>query len=100
MSGFTGLVGPNEGPPGPHTVIEDTGTPFDGQPCDCHELTGDGVDDLSMKFNTDEVVAALMLDSFNEHCFFLIDRLGNFSHELLLWMSSEFCTDDVRNRLV
>ena len=55
-------VGPNEGPPGPHTVVEDTGTPFDGELCDCHNLTGDGVNDLSMKFNTDEVVAALMLD--------------------------------------
>ena len=41
-----------------------------------------------------------MLDPFDESCFLLIDRIGNFSEELLQWMASEFCTDDVRNRLV
>ncbi len=32
--------------------------------------------------------------------FFIIDRLGNFSQELLLWMASRYCTDAVRERLV
>jgi hypothetical protein len=56
-------VGPNEGPPGPRTVIEDVATPFAGELCDCHELEGDGFDDLSLKFKTQEVVAALGLDA-------------------------------------
>ncbi|MHC4219435.1 MAG: hypothetical protein ACYSU7_13395, partial [Planctomycetota bacterium] len=58
-----GFVAPLEGPPGPHTVIADTGTPFPGTPCDCHDVSGDGIDDLSLKFRTPEVVAALGLDS-------------------------------------
>jgi streptogramin lyase len=57
-----GSVSPHEGPPGPHSVFEDVATPFGGQPCDCHELTGDGIVDLSMKFKTQEVVEALELD--------------------------------------
>lgn len=31
---------------------------------------------------------------------FIFDRLGNFSFELLQWIASEYCTDDVRERLV
>jgi hypothetical protein len=54
-------VAPNEGPPGPHSVFADVATPFEGVPCDCHELIGDGLDDLSMKFRTQAVVAALQL---------------------------------------
>jgi hypothetical protein len=42
--------------------IEDTASPFSGPSCDCHELTGDGRPDLSMKFKTDDVVAALQLE--------------------------------------
>lgn len=62
--GVGGSVAPNEGPPGPHSVFEDVATPFDGELCDCHELQGDGILDLSMKFRTDDVVAALELDDF------------------------------------
>jgi hypothetical protein len=57
-----GFVRPVEGPPGPHTVIADIGTPFPGTPCDCHDLSGDGIDDLSLKFRTQEVVEALGLE--------------------------------------
>jgi hypothetical protein len=60
--GIGGEVAPHEGPPGPHTVLDDVATPFEGQECDCHELTGDGIDDLSMTFKTDEVVAILELN--------------------------------------
>ena len=60
--GVGGSVASHEGPPGPHSEFEDVATPFDGQPCDCHELGGDGVTDLSMKFKTDDVVAALQLN--------------------------------------
>jgi hypothetical protein len=42
----------------------------------------------------------LMTDPFEQPCIIIIDRLGNFSEELLLWMSSRFCTDAVRKRLV
>ncbi len=42
----------------------------------------------------------LIVDPFDPACFIIIDRLGNFSEELLLWMSSRFCTDDARRRLV
>jgi hypothetical protein len=59
--GVGGAVAPNEGPPGPHSVFADVATPFEGVPCECHDLTGDGLDDLSMKFGTQTVVAALQL---------------------------------------
>ncbi len=60
--GVGGSVAPNEGPPGPHSEFEDVATPFDGELCDCHDLDGDGITDLSMRFRTDDVVAALELD--------------------------------------
>ena len=60
--GVGGSVAPNEGPPGPHSVFEDVATPFDGKGCECHDLGGDGIDDLSMKFKTRDLVDALELD--------------------------------------
>ena len=60
--GVGGSVAPNEGPPGPHSVFEDVATPFDGEGCECHDLGGDGIDDLSMKFKTRDLVDALELD--------------------------------------
>jgi hypothetical protein len=57
-----GSVAPHEGPPGPHTVMEDVATPFPGELCDCHELTGDGIMDLSLKFKSGDLVEALELD--------------------------------------
>jgi hypothetical protein len=60
--GIGGAVAPNEGPPGPHTVTDDVGTPFSGVTCDCHELTGDGTLDLNMHFRTQDVVDELELD--------------------------------------
>ena len=60
--GVGSSVVPNEGPPGPHSVLEDVATPFDGELCNCHDLEGDGITDLSMKFRTDDVVAALLLN--------------------------------------
>ena len=62
VDGVGGQAAPNEGPPGPHTEMDDVGTPFaGGVTCDCHELLGDGVMDLMMHFRTDDVVADLML---------------------------------------
>ena len=40
---------------------EDVATPFVGDPGDGHDLTGDGVTDLTLKFGTREVVSALGL---------------------------------------
>ena len=62
VDGIGGEVAPHEGPPGPHSVYEDMGTPFDGETCDCHDAAGDGILDLSMKFKTDDVVADLLLN--------------------------------------
>jgi len=43
----------------------------------------------------------LLSDPSDRGCAIIIDRLGNLSEELLLWMASkDFCTDDVRDRLV
>lgn len=58
-----GSVAPHEGPPGPHSTFEDMATPLVGAPCECHDLGGDGVEDLLLKFETDELVAALELDA-------------------------------------
>ncbi len=60
--GVGGEVAPLEGPPGPHSVFEDVATPFEGEPCDCHDLGADGYLDLSMKFSSPDVVAVLELD--------------------------------------
>ncbi|UCG34109.1 MAG: hypothetical protein JSU68_05625 [Phycisphaerales bacterium] len=60
--GVGGEVAPHEGPQGPHSVYEDVATPFDGEPCACHEAEGDDILDLSMKFQTEDVVAVLELD--------------------------------------
>ena len=58
--GLGGSVAPHEGPPGPHSTFGDTATPFEGDPqCDCHELEGDGIQDLNMKFKTQLVVDEL-----------------------------------------
>ena len=60
--GVAGRVTPLEGPHGPHSIIEDVGTIFEGDLCDCHDLRGDGFDDLSMKFSKSKVVEILELN--------------------------------------
>ncbi|UCD29721.1 MAG: hypothetical protein JSV03_04350 [Planctomycetota bacterium] len=42
--------------------IEDVGTPFDGEECECHELEGDDIDDLVLHFSKREVMLALGLN--------------------------------------
>jgi hypothetical protein len=44
--------------------IEDVATPFNGVECDCHELNGDGYLDLTLKFDTQELVDVLGLDAY------------------------------------
>ncbi len=63
--GVGGSVAPMEGLPGPHSVFEDVGTPFEGQACDCHAADGDGIVDLSMKFSIPDVVTSLQLHDLN-----------------------------------
>jgi hypothetical protein len=50
----------------PYTAnYDDVATPFDGEPCDCHEMGGDGIMDLTLKFRTPDVVSALQLDGMS-----------------------------------
>ena len=75
--GIGGSTVPHEGPPGPHTVIGDDATPFDGVLCDCHELDGDGIDDLKMKFKTVDLVAALEMDDLDPGALVKLDLRGS-----------------------
>ena len=40
---------------------EDVATPFTGELCDCHDLDGDGILDLTLKFDTQDLVEKLDL---------------------------------------
>lgn len=44
--------------------IEDVATPFEGELCECHDLNGDGYLDLSLKFDTQELVITLDLEAY------------------------------------
>jgi hypothetical protein len=57
--GVGGGVPPTSSPP---IVLEDVTAPFAGEPCECDESVPDGIMDLSMKFNSDDLVEALELD--------------------------------------
>ena len=48
-------------------AFEDAATVFDGELCDCHELGGDGVLDLSIKFPSSLVTSELQLDEFSKN---------------------------------
>ena len=63
VDGEGGEAAPNEGPPGPSSTTADVATPFGGDTCDCHDLGGDGIDDLSLKFRTSDLVDALDLNN-------------------------------------
>ncbi|MHC4797436.1 MAG: hypothetical protein ACYTF1_12405 [Planctomycetota bacterium] len=41
--------------------IDDVGTPFEGEECNCHTVGADGYDDLVIHFSRQEVIAALGL---------------------------------------
>lgn len=42
----------------------------------------------------------LLLDHRDPAAFFIIDRLENLSFELLLWFTSKYCTEQVRERVI
>ena len=57
-------------------AFEDVATVFDGDLCDCHELGGDGVVDLSIKFPSLLVTSVLQLDEFSKNDLVLLDVTG------------------------
>ncbi|MCK4791977.1 MAG: hypothetical protein KAV87_50055 [Desulfobacteraceae bacterium] len=59
---------------------EDVATPFEGELCDCHDLNGDGHVDLTLKFDIQEVVDVLGLDSFPDETI-PITLIGNLMSE-------------------
>lgn len=63
MGGSIGSVAPHEGPPGPHSTYGDEATPYTGPEGGCSEDDGDGIEDLNMKFKTQELVSGLQMDS-------------------------------------
>jgi hypothetical protein len=57
-----GSLPPNEGPPGPHSMVKDIATAFEpAAACECDHLGADGIPDLSLKFRTDALVEELEL---------------------------------------
>ncbi|MHC4066233.1 MAG: hypothetical protein ACYSUI_17290 [Planctomycetota bacterium] len=79
VDGIGGQATPMEGPPGPRTRLDDLATPFEGEPCDCHQAEGDGVDDLSMKFSVPELVTVLELDELPTATAVELIAMGNLS---------------------
>lgn len=61
-------------------AYEDVATPFEGQLCDCHDLDGDGYLDLTLKFNTQELVETLSLEGEVGNTITLILK-GNLKEE-------------------
>ncbi|MHC4695518.1 MAG: right-handed parallel beta-helix repeat-containing protein [Planctomycetota bacterium] len=59
--GVGGEVTPITRPPGLGPKVRDVATPFNGEPCDCHKLRRDGVDDLLLRFAAAEMVESLEL---------------------------------------
>lgn len=39
-------------------------------------------------------------DPYDRSCYFVIDRIGNLSYETLLWLTSEFCPENLKERVV
>ena len=57
-------------------AFEDAATVFDGELCDCHELGGDGVVELSIKFPSPLVTSVLQLDEFSKNALVQLDVTG------------------------
>jgi hypothetical protein len=54
-------VEPLNGPRAPRLLIKDVGARVESGGCECGVIEGDGIDDLSMKFSTPDLVAAFEL---------------------------------------
>ncbi len=61
--GVGGIVTPTTRNRRARVSTEDVATPLDDDPCACHELGGDGIDDLLLKFSTPALAIALELAS-------------------------------------
>src|ERR1041385_6161342 len=46
------------------------------------------------------MVIGLLLNPYYRPCIVIVDRLGGLSFDLLLWMSSPFCPEHLRRRLI
>lgn len=77
--GMGGSISPHEGPSGPHSTFADAATPFDGVPCDCHELDGDGTPDLVLHFRSENVTLALELDQLTDGALVELVLSGNLA---------------------
>ena len=74
--GVGGSVAPVNDTPGPKVVVDDVATPFDGELCDCHEMMGDGIMDVSMKFETMAVVDAFGLGDMPDNALIELTLTG------------------------
>lgn len=79
------------------TSKQEVRIPFDAFRTHFHLIGGTGKGKTTALHT---MLHALLTDPFEKSCFFIIDRLGNFSQELILWMASRFCPQHVRDRLV
>jgi len=79
--GIGGTVAPLTLSGVPWANVEDVATPFDGYLCDCHTLTGDGIDDLSLKFGAQEVVTAFALWSVPNGEYVTLTLTGSLTDE-------------------
>ncbi len=61
LDGVGAAIAPHQGQPGPYTVLEDVGTPALDGSCACHGDVGDGVMDVSMKFDMQKLATQLQL---------------------------------------
>ena len=55
------FVAPHEGPPGPHSSLQDLGRPVDVPACGCTTSPPDGIADLLLHFSCAELTEALQL---------------------------------------
>ena len=61
-----------------HAAIEDVTAPFETTDCDCHELGGDGIEDLLLKFSTEEMTDAFELDELDRGTSLSLTFRGTF----------------------
>ncbi|MHC4442340.1 MAG: M12 family metallo-peptidase [Planctomycetota bacterium] len=62
-------------------VVEDVGTPFDGAECECHELEGDGINDLVIHFSRREIILTLGLNTMERKTVVPLTVKGRLSDE-------------------
>ncbi|MCH8150071.1 MAG: hypothetical protein IH987_19170, partial [Planctomycetes bacterium] len=67
--GVGGAIAPLRTPPGPARKIRDVATPLNGEPCECHHLGKDGIDDLLLHIRGDKEIRALELRSVPDNTY-------------------------------